>query len=92
MLSADTQKQILAGFSSFGTRGVALYNQLLEAVKVGLTSGIHNVFVLSTILMVVGFVAIFFLQEIPLRGKNKAASTQVAEDAEEGTVSVAMMH
>ena len=93
LLSADTQKQILAGFSSFGPRGVALYNQLLEAVKVGLTSGIHNVFVLSTVLMVVGFVAIFFLQEIPLRGgKNKAASTQAAEDADEGTVSVAMMH
>ncbi|MGI9060370.1 MAG: MDR family MFS transporter [Ktedonobacteraceae bacterium] len=92
LLSADTQKQLLAGFSSFGTRGVGLYNQLLEAVKIGLTSGIHNVFVLSTILMVVGFVAIFFLQEIPLRGKNKAASTQAAEDAEEGTVSVAMMH
>ena len=92
LLSADTQKQILAGFSSFGTRGVALYNQLLEAVKVGLTSGIHNVFVLSTVLMVVGFVAIFFLQEIPLRGKNKAASTQVAENADEGAASVVMMH
>lgn len=92
LLSADTQKQILAGFSSFGTRGVALYNQLLEAVKVGLTSGIHNVFVLSTVLMVVGFVAIFFLQEIPLRGKNKAASTQPAENADEGAASVVMMH
>ncbi len=93
LLSADTQKQILAGFSSFGTRGVALYNQLLEAVKVGLTSGIHNVFVLCTILMIVGFVAIFFLQEIPLRGgKNKAASTQAAEKADEGAASVVMMH
>ena len=93
LLSADTQKQVLAGFSSFGPRGVALYNQLLEAVKVGLTSGIHNVFVLCTVLMVVGFFAIFFLQEIPLRGgKKQAASTQAPENAVEGTASVVMMH
>jgi len=93
LLSADTQKQVLAGFSSFGTRGGALYNQLLEAVKVGLTSGIHNVFVLCTVLMVVGFVAIFFLKEIPLRGgKKKAARSQAPEDAAEGTTSVVMMH
>ncbi len=74
LLSADTQKQILAGFSSFGTQGAALYNQLLEAVKVGLTSGIHNVFVLSTVLMVVGFVAIFFLQEIPAARRQEQSS------------------
>ncbi len=93
LLSADTQKQVLAGFSSFGPRGAALYNQLLEAVKVGLTSGIHNVFVLCAVLMIVGFFAIFFLKEIPLRGGRRAeASSQAPEDAVEGTASVAMIH
>ncbi len=93
LLSADVQKQLLAKFAAFGPQGKALYNQLLEAVKVGLTSGIHNVFVLSTVLMCVGFVAIFFLKEIPLRGgKRSAASSQAPEDAAEGTSSVAVMH
>jgi len=93
LLSADVQKQLLAKFAAFGPQGKALYNQLLEAVKVGLTSGIHNVFVLSTVLMCVGFVAIFFLKEIPLRGgKRSAASSQAPEDAAEGTTSVAVMH
>lgn len=93
LLSADVQKQLLAKFAAFGPQGKALYSQLLEAVKVGLTSGIHNVFVLSTVLMCVGFVAIFFLKEIPLRGgKRSAASSQAPEDAAEGTSSVAVMH
>ena len=93
LLSADVQKQLLAKFAAFGPQGKALYSQLLEAVKVGLTSGIHNVFVLSTVLMCVGFVAIFFLKEIPLRGgKRSAASSQAPEDAAEGTTSVAVMH
>ncbi|HAE83977.1 MAG TPA: MFS transporter [Ktedonobacter sp.] len=93
LLSVDVQKQLLAKFAAFGPQGKALYNQLLEAVKVGLTSGIHNVFVLSTVLMCVGFVAIFFLKEIPLRGgKRSAASSQAPEDAAEGTSSVAVMH
>jgi len=93
LLSSDIQKQLLASFSAFGSQGKALYAQLLEAVKVGLTSGIHNVFVLSTVLMCVGFIAIFFLPEIPLRGgRRSAASSEAPKDAAEGTASVAMMH
>lgn len=93
LLSADIQNQLLAKFSAFGPAGKSLYNQLMEAVKVGLTSGIHNVYVLSTVLMCIGFVAIFFLKEIPLRGgKQKAVKAQAPEDATEGTSSVVMMH
>jgi hypothetical protein len=73
LLSQDLQQQLLKQFSAFGPQGKAVYTQLMEAVKVGLTSGVHNVFVLSTVLMCVGFVAIFFLKEIPLRGGKKKA-------------------
>src|SRR5216684_705415 len=93
LLSPDTQKRLLAQFSAFGPQGRALYDQLLEAVKVGLTSGIHNVFVLCTVLMCVGFVAIFFLKEIPLRGgRRRVTSSQAPEAAAEGTSSVVMTH
>ncbi len=93
LLSPDIQSQLLAKFTAFGPTGKAIYGQLLEAVKVGLTSGIHNVFVLCTVLMVVGFFAIIFLKEIPLRGgKQKAANQQAPEDASEATSSVVMMH
>ena len=93
LLSADIQKQLLAKFAAFGPQGKALYAQLMEAVKVGLTSGIHNVYVLSTILMCIGFVAIFFLKEIPLRGgKRSTANSKAPEAAVEGTAQVTMMH
>ena len=91
LLSPDSQKQLLAGFSQLGSRGVALYNQLLEAVKIGLTSGIHNVYVLSSILMCIGFVAIFFLKEIPLTGGKRNSARDQAETDEE-TPSVVVMH
>ncbi len=93
LLSQDLRNQLLEKFSAFGPQGKALYAQLLQAVKVGLTSGVHNVFVLSTVLMCVGFVAIFFLKEIPLRGgKRSVASSQASEDAPEGASSVVVMH
>ncbi len=93
LLSADIQKRVFAQFAHMGAQGKGIYAQLMEAVRVGLTSGIHNVYVLSTILMCLGFVAIFFLQEIPLRGgKRNTATSQAPEDAVEGTGSVAMMH
>lgn len=93
LLSPDIQKQLLARFSAFGPQGKALYDQLLEAVKVGLTSGIHNVYLLSTVLMCIGFVAIFFLKEIPLRGGRRSAATSEApQNAAEATSPVAMTH
>lgn len=93
LLSSDVQKQLLARFSAFGPQGKALYDQLLEAVKVGLTSGIHNVYILSTVLMCIGFVAIFFLKEIPLRGgRRSAASSQAPQNAAEASSPVAMTH
>lgn len=93
LLSADLQKQLIAKFAAFGPQGMTLYNQILEAVKVGLTSGIHNVFVLSTVLMVIGFFAIFFLKEIPLSGgKRTVASGEASEHADEEVAPAVMMH
>ncbi len=93
LLSADIQKRIFAQFAQMGAQGKAIYAQLMEAVKIGLTSGIHNVYVLSTILMCIGFIAIFLLKEIPLRGgKRSAASSEIPEDAGEEVSSVTLMH
>src|SRR5256714_5596718 len=93
LLSPGLQDQLQAKFAAFSPRGKILYTQLLQAVKIGLTGGIHNVFVLSTVFMCVGFVAIFFLKEIPLRGSTgSATSSQASEGAGEASASAAMMH
>jgi EmrB/QacA subfamily drug resistance transporter len=93
LLSADIQKQLITQFAQFGPQGQILYTQLMQAVKIGLTSGIHNVYVLSTVLMIVGFFFIFFLKEIPLLGgKQSKAKKQAPEDATDATSSVVMIH
>jgi hypothetical protein len=45
-------------------------------VKTGLVQGIHNVFIMSTIVMFIGLIALFFLKEIPLRGGRSRSSAR----------------
>jgi hypothetical protein len=59
-----------------------MLHQIIEAVKVGLAQGIHNVFVLSLGLMIVGLIAVFFLKEIPLRGGRLTEKEDVEDEVE----------
>jgi EmrB/QacA subfamily drug resistance transporter len=70
LLSPDAQLQMHEKLAPLGAQGMVLYNMLIEAVKIGLAQGIHNVFILCTIIMAGGLVATFFLKEIPLRGRQ----------------------
>jgi hypothetical protein len=56
-----------AGFAIRGPQGLAAFISVLEAAKIGLAQSLHNIFVLSVVIMVVGLVVVCFLQEIPLR-------------------------
>ena len=69
-----------AEFAGFHLQG--LFNQIIEAVKIGLAQGIHNVFLLSVVIMAVGTVAVFFLKEVPLRGRSN--TREAAESAADG--------
>ncbi len=77
LLQPGAAAQIEAGFAKLHLQG--LFNQIIEAVKIGLTQGVHNVFVLSLAIMIVGTVAVFFLKEIPLRGSAKKAENATGE-------------
>ncbi|HEU5227636.1 MAG TPA: MDR family MFS transporter [Ktedonobacteraceae bacterium] len=83
LLSPEAQTQMQAQFASFGSQGQQLYNSVITAVKVGLTQGIHNVFILSLAIMLIGLVAVFFLQEIPLKGGRIKEKTSVADAADQ---------
>ena len=79
LLQPGLEAQMQAGFAQFHLQG--LFNQVIEAVKIGLTQGIHNVFILSVVIMVIGTISVFFLKEIPLRGRgSKQAVTEHAEE------------
>ncbi|WP_054533657.1 MDR family MFS transporter [Herpetosiphon geysericola] len=92
LLSPETQSLIQAQFAQGGEQGQALYNTLLGAVKYGLVDGIHHVFIFSFGITVLGFVVVFFLKEIELRGGRKKAGAQVEQDGEAGAAGMAAFH
>jgi MFS family permease len=72
LLSPDALSQIRAGFAGYGSQGMAAYTMLLQAVKTGLAQSVHDVFVLSLVVILFGLIAVFFLKEIPLRERKTA--------------------
>lgn len=87
LLSADAQAQLHQALAPLGPLGNQIYGELFEAVKIGLTSGVHNVFILSTGVMCVGFLLLFFLKEIPLSTtKREQVKVDAVEDASANSV------
>lgn len=77
LLSPDALAKMQAGAAAKGPQALALFNQIIDAVRVGLAQGIHNVFILSLGLMIVGLVALFFLKEIPLKGGHRSTKETI---------------
>ncbi|GHO49986.1 MDR family MFS transporter [Ktedonospora formicarum] len=73
LLSPDMQSHVQGQLAVLGPRGQVLYAELMHAVRLGLTQGIHQVFLLCTLLLCTGFVAVLFLKEIPLRETRPTA-------------------
>ena len=86
LLSPDALTQMQSRAAAGGPQAVALLNQVIEAVRTGLAQGIHNVFVLSLVIMILGLISVFFLKEIALKGK-KSVANDVAEGMEEDAAS-----
>ncbi len=82
LLSPDIVAKIQHGFASLGPQGLAIFRQLMEAIKLSLSTAITNVFFLGFIIMLLGLFSAFFLREIPLR---KSHTAPVAEAPTSGT-------
>lgn len=54
-------------------QALALYQQIVGAMKQALAQSIHQVFVLCLIIMIAGLISVLFLREIKLRDKRGAA-------------------
>jgi len=76
LLAPDVVAKIQHGFAAFGAQGLALFHQLIEAIRVSLSSDITNVFFLGFIIMLLGLFSLLFLREIPL---HKSTTAQPAE-------------
>jgi EmrB/QacA subfamily drug resistance transporter len=84
LLSPDFLAKIQHNFASFGPQGLAIFRQLIEAIRLSLSTAITNVFFLGFIIMLVGLVSVLFLREIPLR-KSHTAPVIEAPAPTEGT-------
>jgi EmrB/QacA subfamily drug resistance transporter len=89
LLSPGLLAQMQAQFAAHGPQALALFHQVIEAVKIGLAQGIHNVFILSFGLMIAGLIAVLFLKEIPLRGGRTAEKAAAGEEVPQAESSLA---
>jgi EmrB/QacA subfamily drug resistance transporter len=72
LLAPDFVAKIQHNFAALGPQGLIIFRQLIEAIQKSLSTAITNVFFLGFIIMVLGFVTVLFLREIPLRKSNTA--------------------
>jgi EmrB/QacA subfamily drug resistance transporter len=67
LLDASAAEQLRSVFEPLGQQGLALYEQVIEALKAALSSSITEVFLIGLVFVVLAWVANMFLKEIPLR-------------------------
>jgi MFS family permease len=70
LLSHDATEKIQSSFAAFGAQSDALFNQLMLALRQSLATAITSLFFAAMIAMLLAFVSVVFLKEIPLRKTN----------------------
>ncbi len=71
LTSPDIMAPIRVGFERYGAQGHAAFNEVLNAVKLGLAESIHGAILLSLGLMIFTFIVVCFLKEVPLRSREE---------------------
>ncbi len=91
LLSADARAKVITQFQKI-PNGVQIYDQIMQAVKVGLSQSVHNVFLISLGFLVAGTILVFFLKEVPLRGRGPSKNTTEAGEEAGEVINPVMMH
>lgn len=82
LVSPEATAALRAHLAALGPAGVSLANLFLRAVRTSLAAAIGDVFMLGTVLLLLGLIATFFLPEIPLRrGARRIPGEEAAPDA-----------
>jgi MFS family permease len=76
--AADALRQQLA---TLGPQGALVFDQLFGAIRVGLVTSLHDVFLLGAALSALGLLIVLFLKELPLRKSYGAAPAQAVDGA-----------
>ena len=85
LLSSGARQTIATSFDKYGAQGHQLFLAFMDAVRHSLASAISDLFVLGTVIGILGLVAVLFLKEVPLRRTHAMQEAQeVAEEGIEG--------
>ena len=86
LLSTEAAAKLREAFTRFGEDGDRLFAQFMDAVRQSLAAAISELFLLATVVGVVGLVVVLFLREDPLRRTHMtfAEAELLAAEAEAG--------
>jgi len=57
---------------ALGPQGAAIFDQVLHAIRAGLASTLHEVFLYGAAVLILALIASVFLKDVPLRGQQSA--------------------
>jgi hypothetical protein len=70
LLQPNAESAMRHAFERFGPQGLHLYTMVITAIKTALAASLHDVFLVGLAITALAFVAVLFLPEIPLRGRD----------------------
>ncbi|MDO8472703.1 MAG: MDR family MFS transporter [Dehalococcoidia bacterium] len=74
LLNPNAQSGIKAAFDKMGPQGVTLYQQTVKALQEALAAALSEVFLICAGVIVIAFIANWFIKEIPLRTHHDMGS------------------
>ena len=86
LLSEAASQQIHDAFSKLGDQGEALFTAFMQAVRLSLDSAIGELFLIASVIGVIGLIVVLFLREDPLRTSHLTFEQEemLAAEAEAG--------
>ncbi|ACZ43500.1 drug resistance transporter, EmrB/QacA subfamily [Thermobaculum terrenum ATCC BAA-798] len=73
LVSPEARQAMQRAFAQLGPQGEAILRQLMESIKVSLSSAITGIFLVAAVAVLVSTVVTLFLPELPLRRSHQAA-------------------
>jgi len=58
--------------SALGQQGAAIFDQVLHAIRAGLAGTLHEIFLYAAAVLILALIASVFLDDVPLRGRQRA--------------------
>jgi MFS family permease len=79
LLNPASESALQQAFSDFGPGAQALLDQIVQAIRIGLATSIHELFLLGTAIGAVAWLVLLLLEEVPLRRTHAVSSTAQAD-------------